>query len=70
MKAKNVKVGMEVLVKDKDGSKFYSQNLGKVGIVSHITPYDSQCTVRVVFNDGDADWGRWKDLKRVKEDSV
>ena len=70
MKLANVKVGMEVLVKDEDGSKFYSQNLGKVGVVSHITPNDSHCTVRVVFDNGDADWGRCKDLKRVKKDIV
>lgn len=70
MKAKDMKVGMKVLVKDKDGSKFYSENLGKVGVVDCITPHDSELTVRVVFDNDDADWGRCKDLKRVKGDAV
>ena len=69
MKLENVKVGMDVLVKRKFSSDFFVYNRGKIGFVTDLTPDDDDLNVRVKFEDGRYNWGHYKDLKRVKEQS-
>jgi hypothetical protein len=67
MKLANVKVGMEVLVKDKGESLFLERNLGRVGVVNEVVADENRIWLK--FEDGDLDYGNPRDLKRVKGQS-
>jgi hypothetical protein len=70
MKLKNVKIGMKVLVKDKEDSRFYPHNRGKIGVVKWVTSNTYLVNVGVCFGDGESDCGHHTDLKLIKEDVV
>ena len=55
------KVGDKVRVIRTKG--FYTDNLFKIGEITHIRP-NSSYQVKLVFEDGSTDWGKLKDLEK------
>lgn len=67
MKLENVKVGMKVLVKDKEYGSFLNRNSGRVGVVNEVVADGNLIWLK--FEDGSWDYGNPRDLKRIKEQS-
>lgn len=73
MKLENVKVGMRVFVKtETDETQANTENCGKYATVSgkESCSYDGYLTVKVLTDDGETDWMRHKDVRKLRDGEV
>ena len=71
MKLKNIEIGMRLKVKKKQrepcDARWYDESKGLIGTVIAIDDTGDPATVRLQFENGCAEWGTHKGLRKLKE---